>query len=390
MAIKCEQTDTLSREMSESIASLENLQALRLVLMESDIGSETLEPISKIKNLKHLHLQNLGYYDLDQKNLFRTMLLNSSTTLQSLLIWSNAYSNTFMSGFADIFAKDEIISQRKYAFPALKSLGLHGPSFNAQLISPTQKTLDFMALRDLSIEGQGLTLALSNLANEARLATEKGTTISLQSLTLDMNLNEYRARREHIRDTICASASFLSAFDTLTSLEIKSYQHHKNTSIDPLSTISLLQAITKHTNLRTLKFSHAGIISENRIAFFGASSVTAIMESCPHLKEFEFAPQEAEIVSFSLLLRHVSVIWLKMIPTTHTLYRKPLDKSSATATTSSHSNFSHMIATSAIPGQKMPVSKSWNPSSTLTYLVIWSKTQNLSHGNPISSLDISL
>ncbi|RDI77850.1 hypothetical protein Vi05172_g12170 [Venturia inaequalis] len=286
----------LTIAMSESIASLKNLQALRLIPKESEFKNETLEPLLKIKNLKHLSLHNLSYYCLDEVNFLRSMLLNSSTTLQSLSI-SNAHGTSFMAGFPDLVVKDRVLSQREYAFRALKSLELYGMPSRAQLVYPLQKAIDFMALRDLTVEGQELDRFIQTLAGLARLASDKGAKISLRSLTLDMYLTDHRAMTGQIRRMISAASSFLSAFDSLKSLEVKDFQCHKNAAIDPLSTVSLLQAITKHKGLRTLKFSCTGTSDNYRVAFFRASSVTAIVDNCQHLREFEFAPHESEIVS---------------------------------------------------------------------------------------------
>lgn len=216
--------------MSESIASSKNLQALRLVSKDSEFKNETLEPISKIKNLKHLSLQNLSYYCRDQGNFLWSMLLNSSTTLQSLSISSDGYGTSFMAGFFDLVAKDEVLSQREYAFEALKSLDLRGIP---QLVLPLQKAIDFMTLRDLTIEGQGLDLFIQTLADLARLASVKGAKISLRSLTLDMHLTAFGETTGRIRGSISAASSFLSAFDSLRSLKVKDFQCYNNAAIDP-------------------------------------------------------------------------------------------------------------------------------------------------------------
>lgn len=303
MSIKYEETNRFGSAISQSIASLKSLKALRLVQQKLvprnlDHISETLEPLSEIKNLKHLSVESVGYYHFNQGNILRSMLLNSASTLQSLSIWSYNVATNFMTGFPEIVAKDKVLSQREYAFAALNSLELHGLSFDEQFVSLLQKALDFMALRDLSIDGQQLDLFLQRLADLARLSSNKGTKISLRSLTIDMNLTDQRATTRQVDGSISAASCFTSAFDTLTSLEIKSFQHHRTAIIDPISISSLVQAITKHENLRTLKFSYTGTSSDYRVAFLGASSVAAIIDSCPHLQELEFAPQESEIVSF--------------------------------------------------------------------------------------------
>ncbi|QDS71999.1 hypothetical protein FKW77_001758 [Venturia effusa] len=204
---------------------------------------------------------------------------------------------SFMKGFPDLTAKDEVPRHREFALTALRSLSLCGMSFDNDLTSPLQQAVDLMALKELTIHGQELDAFLLRLADLARLSSNKKTKISLRSLSLDMGLTDQSLTSGQVRGSIVAATSFISAFDTLTSLEIKNFQHHKATTVGPLTTVSLIEAVANHKNLRSLRFTYAGMSSEWVVLFLRANSVAIVIDNCPHLQELEFAPQESEMAS---------------------------------------------------------------------------------------------
>lgn len=292
-----EQANTYGRAMSQSIASLKNLKALRLVSRNTDHKNESLESLSQIKDLKHLGVENLGYYDLNKDNIVRSMLLNSSTTLQSLGIWTNSYGPGFIDSWEEVVSANPSLRNRKYTLVALKSLTLHGTSFTATLVTALQRAIDLLSLRDLSLDGNYLEFFLRQLADLAATSSNSGTAVGLQNLTLELGRPAHGMAAGQIPAKIAASSSFISAFDTLTSLEIKNFHHHQTIPVDALSTEALIQAIIKHKNLKTLRFSYAGTSHEYGGLFLRATSIAAIVNALPYLQLLEFAPQESEIVS---------------------------------------------------------------------------------------------
>lgn len=81
------------------------------------------------------------------------MLLNSSTTLQSLGIWTNSYGSSFIDSWDEVVSAER---NREYTLVALKSLTLHGTSFTAALVTALQRAIDFLSLRELFLDGDYL------------------------------------------------------------------------------------------------------------------------------------------------------------------------------------------------------------------------------------------
>ena len=278
--------------MAQSIASLENLQALRLLSSHHKV--EAMIPLAKIKNLSHLSVEN---DDFDDNNIISSVVLNSKSTLRSLVVKTNYYATSFLQGWEKVYA-DDSLGKEKHSLAVLKAFTLCGTTFDTTFIKSLEKAIDFMGLLELTLGrfGVGERLFFQLLASLATSSQTSATSIGLRNLCLDMlDFSHSEAlERQMIFETKC---SFISAFDTLTTLEIKGYNQYPDTiATNPGLSDTLLEAILKHKNLRILKISYSGISVGRKIPYLSAKTVAAIIDNLPQLQGLEFAPEEAEIV----------------------------------------------------------------------------------------------
>jgi hypothetical protein len=280
--------------MGQSIASLKNLQALRLLLKEPEVGAMT--PLAKIKNLKHLSVENGGS---NENSIVQSILLNSTSTLRNLAVKTHSYATSFLQDWEKQVSADDSLVKQKHSFTVLKSFTLDGISFNATFIKSLQRAIDFMGLRELTLGhlSDGKHLFFQHLTSLATSFPNSATGISLESLRFEVSDGRYRQTLEQTQTNFEAKCQFISAFDTLTTLEIKDYNQYPDTiTTNPRLSDTLLQAILKHRNLRSLKTSYTGAVSDCKIPYLSAKTVAAIIDNLPQLQNLDFAPEEAEIV----------------------------------------------------------------------------------------------
>jgi hypothetical protein len=283
--------------MGESIASLTNLQALRLLSGTSK--AEAVAPLAKIKNLKHLSVE---YGGSDESIAVRSILLNSASTLRSLLIQTASFATSFWQDWEEKVFANDVLAKQQHVLSALKSLSLSGVSFDSTSMKSLQSAVDFMALCELTLGrfSDGKHLLLQTLASLANSPQNNSTRISLRSLCLDMSENRLTETIEQRQTNFEATCRFISAFDTLTSLEIREYNQYPDTiPLNPGLPGTLLQAILRHKNLRSLKLSYAGVMSNHKIPYLSAATVATLVDNLPRLRNLEFAPEEARIVRSS-------------------------------------------------------------------------------------------
>ena len=289
-------TNATCRSISQSLASFAHLKALSL--LTDDAEPEDIKPLAQIKNLKHFYLRYYGYHTLE--HIFvQSMLWNSRSTLQSLAIETNAYACQFLR---DWEKNGEGISEQGHDFTALKSLTLSGVQIDEYFIKGFQKAIDFTGLRELNLGSLCDTSCLF-YPHLTSITTSyqgtKDTPLSLRSLSLRMSENP----SQHNSATFAAKCRFISSFDTLTTLDLPNYgQYPSNTIANPGLTDTLLHAILKHKNLTTLKISYTGRNSGFETPYLSAKTVGAIIDGLPLLREFEFAPDEAQMAAISQVL----------------------------------------------------------------------------------------
>lgn len=277
--------------MAESLASLKHIKALHLV--GKDFKPENTEPLSKIKNLKHLSLRDHSFSSFSKNhNTMQSMLINSASTLQSLAVEGDIYSDNL---FQVLERASKNAASETYVFTALKSLSLSNMMIDAQGVKSLQKPIDFTKLRELILghmrDYDGLLYQhLANLFSKK----SKGTDLSLRTLSFNMSEDDFMSTSEQRKAEFNAKCHLVASFNTLTSLKLTNYgEYVAGTNINPGFSPALLQAILQHKNLRTLKISYS-----RKIPWLSATTVQTLVKGLPHLEEFEFVPEERQMVGF--------------------------------------------------------------------------------------------
>ncbi|CAM1501380.1 Fc.00g105420.m01.CDS01 [Cosmosporella sp. VM-42] len=238
------ETRVLTKSMGHSLASLKNLQALCLFTKEFEDGA--MKPLAKIKNLKHLSVEDYGWgaNAITKDKILQSILINSRLTLQSLDIKTSSYASDFLQDWEKRVSTNDVIASPNHDLTALQSLALSGISFDATFINSLQRAIDFTGLRELT---------LGSLADGKLL--------------------------------------FLQHLISLTSSSQNQIRFQQNPGLSDI----LLYAILKHENLRSLRICYSGVISGRKIPYLSVTTVATIINNLPQLQEFEFAPEEAEM-----------------------------------------------------------------------------------------------
>ncbi|KAF7558270.1 hypothetical protein G7Z17_g49 [Cylindrodendrum hubeiense] len=292
------ETRVLTRSMGERIASQKNLQALSLFTKDADTGA--MEPLGRIKNLKHLNLEAFGYnrFEVKHDKSIQSILLNSRSTLQSLAVKTSSFMSNFLQDWEKRKSEDHATTNQPHDLTALKSLTLKGQSFDEDFIKSLRQAIDFIGLRELTLRhlSEGKHLLFNYLISLTTSSESPATEISLRSLQLDMADDRYGRTPEQLQVDFETKCRFIASFNTLTTLILDDYnQYSTQIAVNPGLSNTLLQAILKHEHLRTLKISYIGIISNRKIPYLSAETVATIVDNLPDLQEFEFAPEEEEI-----------------------------------------------------------------------------------------------
>ncbi|KAF7516311.1 hypothetical protein G7054_g14212 [Neopestalotiopsis clavispora] len=286
----------VNESISKAIASLPNLKALR---MFADCETEDIEPLAQIKELKHLEFKT------SRNHVFRPVLQNSTTTLESLAISGDHYNLGVFEGWAQN-------SKAKAApdFVALKSLSLKSFEITEQLLKDFGQAFDFTQMRELEFAHLPDPNCLFFPFLTSQFSSFRGTTdvpISLRTLKLNMDQGGWRDSRAQVLATIKTKCDFIASFDTLTTLELPSFKYSKDHEVtNPGFSDLLLQAILKHKNLRVLNLSYNGISSSDHIPYLDARTVAALVDGLPQLREFNFAPMQEQMPEISRELQRAS------------------------------------------------------------------------------------
>jgi hypothetical protein len=194
---------------------------------------------------------------------------------------------------------DNNLTKQKYSFATLKSFTLYGVSFDETFIKSLQRAIDFMRLHELTLGGlsNGRHLFFQHLTSLATSFQNGATGIRLRNLCLDMLDHNYGETAEQVQTSFESKCRFISAFKTLTTLEIKDYNQYSRTiATNPGLPDMLLQPILQHKNLRSLKISYTRFNSGSKVPYLSATTVKSIVDNLSQLQELVFAPEEAEIV----------------------------------------------------------------------------------------------
>jgi hypothetical protein len=218
------------------------------------------------------------------------------STLLSLDVTTSKWSSNFWDDWDKNAAAAGFTGGRKQ-LSALRSLDLTGFAGDAKAIKSLHQAIDFTQLHELEI-GNFEDPIVPLFESLTKVAQESPTGMSMRRLHIRMSDNGYGESPERLRANLEARCRFISSFDSLTSLDVHDHgQYDQNIAVNPGLPDILLQAILKHKTLTTLKISYSGIICGKKIPYISAQTVGAIIKGLPRLREFEFPPQEAEIVS---------------------------------------------------------------------------------------------
>ncbi|KAK9778944.1 putative F-box domain-containing protein [Seiridium cardinale] len=300
------ETRILTKSISQSLASRANLKALSLYVHHAE--AEELKPLGRIKNLKHIHLQN--YDTFETLNPFQSILRNSASTLQSLAIETDSYTCPFLKDWEKNFKTSAGVNTKGNGkkgpdFTALRSLSLSGTEIDENFIKEFGKAIDFAQLRELSLANLRDPQCLLQPYMISRASSYQGTAdvpLSLRTLSLNMTDHDYMHDTAQQNALFEAKCRFISSFDTLTTLELPDYPQHPANTTNPGLSNTLVQAILKHKNLRVLRISYKGRTSGFDIPYLGPETVRTIVDGLHQLREFEFAPDEGKMDEISQAL----------------------------------------------------------------------------------------
>lgn len=295
-------TNAFCSAICEAIASLTKLKALAIHAYGAD--SPELAPLARIKDLKHLSI-HIGYHSLTTG---QSIIHNSMSTLQSLDMVSDSglchyfqhwEKNLKLSGY------DTANRLRKGPdLPSLRSLHIEGLMIDEEFIKEFPLAIEFSKLCKFTSANlrDPQTLLWPLLTNLVTSCKYSDTALNLRSLSIDMHDPQWHYEVEQQGPhKSAAKCEFIASFDTLTTLELPGYGQYRSGKNPGLSN-TLLRAITSHKNLRCLRISYIGIMSDLKIPYLDGKSVGNIIDGLPHLREFEFAPDELRMDEISRAL----------------------------------------------------------------------------------------
>jgi hypothetical protein len=263
---------------------MNNLKALSL---DGSFPADTMSHLATIKDMQHLAVKGCEMGG----GVVASILANSASTLRSLEISANSFHLDFLRGWESIMPKGD-----KHDLSALESFSMTGLSFGPKFLKRLDQAIDLMRLTELDIGRlrSNRRVLFDHLTNLSAAYQTAGTPLGLRKLKLEMWDGGMRV--DH--DDTAAKIRFISSFSTLTSLTLVGYnQYSAEITTNPGLSESMMQAVLKHKNLKTLRISYIGIINQLKIPYLSAATVKTIIDSLHQLENFEFAPEESEIVS---------------------------------------------------------------------------------------------
>ncbi|KAF4971492.1 hypothetical protein FSARC_1720 [Fusarium sarcochroum] len=294
----------------DSLAYVPNV--IRLIEPHLSIAQKKqLKKEGKYKGQQDRFSDTLRRYDgtlVTSRKILQSILLNSISTLQSLDIRTDKWHCDFLANWQDqIKARNPDALKQPHDFIALKSLTLWGMMFDgrhAERIMPNlTRAFDFLALRELNLSQLDESKTTFFHYLEALFSSADKTEICLRSLSLQMKGNESRQAYSHIESQLECVYRFISSFDTLTSLQIDSYNRFHGAMRCPGLSTSLEQAILKHKDLERLRFYYEATSNSNsEIPYVSATTVALLTKSLPRLRVFEFPPQETDLAEMGRAL----------------------------------------------------------------------------------------
>ncbi|OBS17639.1 hypothetical protein FPOA_09375 [Fusarium poae] len=286
----------LTQSMTQSIAGFKNLQALSL-----DLGYRSYQPLSKIRNLKHLALQ--AY---DQTDIVHTLLLNSRSTLRSVELRTSSLE--FLSDWTQIVSTDEDADSQHY-FTCLKSFSMQVSYLDPTSIQSLIRAIDFVGLQELLIERlpDNSPLLFQRLFDLFSTAPASGLDVHLRSLKVDMGISGYNVSESQKQEDTEIKSRFLSSFDTLRVLDLAGYgQYPLGVSENPGLPDCLVQAILRHKGLEKLSISYNGIVCGYQLPYLAPATIARLIDNLPHLRQINISPTEDDLEELGKVLSRAS------------------------------------------------------------------------------------
>ncbi|CAG9982759.1 unnamed protein product [Clonostachys byssicola] len=305
----------LTKPIAEKIASLERLKALSI---GTNAFSETaIKSLAQIQGLQHLSMIEMDSYQLTPgESVLASLIRNSKSTLKSLRVIGIGYTTSFLNHLGGKAPTSRgSTNAQHHVFSALKSLTLEDTTLDTEVIRHLKDWVDFLGLDQLEVRRVSgacelffKTLAkMATATSNIRLHTLFLTLSSVRNDETDEELQQPATMTQLHKPLIEEKCRFISAFTTLTSLELYNDSRHMiDTTADPAVEDQVLQAITQHRGLKTLKISFGELISNRRVSYLSAKSVSTLVKNLPHLEEIEFAPEENEIEDIGIALSHAA------------------------------------------------------------------------------------
>ncbi|KAF5605745.1 hypothetical protein FPANT_1148 [Fusarium pseudoanthophilum] len=289
------ETSSITESISRSLASQKNLRALNV--SAGNLGESEAKLLAKIKDLKYLAIHLLGFAspNFRKDNTPLSLILNSRTTLRSLVIETGSFSSVFLVDWP-----------KGKSLTSLKSFSLTGATIDEDFLSALANAVDFVALEELkfgylSHDLKILFEHLSDVFSKAR--DDHKSKIKLRNLDIEMGKETSFAVPEEQEAHVDARIDFISSFDTLTCLELHDYgQYRQEITVNPDLKSSLVRAILKHENLTKLKISYRGVTSGYKITSLEPDTVSILVDNLPELKVFEFIPEPTKLAEIARIL----------------------------------------------------------------------------------------
>jgi hypothetical protein len=259
------------------------------------LGESEARPLAKIKYLKHLGIHLLGFANPNfrKDNTPLSLILNSRSTLRSLVIETGSFSSVFL----DDWPKSQSLT-------SLKSFSLTGASIDEDFLGALASAVNFVALEELKFGylSHDLKILFEYLSDIFSTAGDnEKTKIKLRNLAIEMGKETSFAAPEEQEAHVDARIDFISSFDTLTCLEMHDYgQYRQEITVNPGLKGSLVRAILKHEKITKLKISYRGVTSGYKITCLEPDTVLTLVDNLPELKEFEFIPEPTKLVSATI------------------------------------------------------------------------------------------
>lgn len=277
--------------MAKSLAANDHLRALHLRISEG--RTPDASPLTRIKGLRHLHLESADFYTTEDSPL--ALIWNSRSTLRSLTLDKTCFQH-FYKNKMDRVEELNGSSERQYDFTNLKSLSLQRVSWtmDEDEVDAVTRAIDFTALESIDLSHQSMRMSLLFQRLTSIFSSTEGDRIKLRRLSLNLGYQAFTSRGDQtVKTEEEPGLEFISSFDRLTSLTV--YVHSADLP-NPVLKDAMLQGILKHKNLSTLEFMSTYSVRNWDTPYLDANTVALLIDNLPKLRHFRFRSTAIHLV----------------------------------------------------------------------------------------------